>query len=81
MSGGEGAETGEGIGDSAVAVLHVDDDEIVAGETSDLGKSGGEGKEEETVEGFAIAETGLQCWIEGKRRGSERTRGVNGRWN
>lgn len=36
--GGEGVETRESVGDAAMAVLHVDDDEVVAGEASDLGE-------------------------------------------
>lgn len=64
-------ETGESVGDSAVAVLHVDDDEVVARETGDLGERGGEREEEKAVEGFAIAETGLQCTIGGRRSGGE----------
>lgn len=53
-------ETREGVGDAAVAVLHVDDDEVVAGEAGDLGESWGEGEEEEAVEGFAIVEAGFE---------------------
>lgn len=62
---GEGAEAVQSLGDAAVAVLHVDDDEIVAGEAGDLGESGGEGAEEEAVEGIAIVE----ARFEGRRTG------------
>ena len=54
--GGECVEAGEGVGDPAVAVLHVDHDEVVAGEAGDLGERGGEGQEEEPVEGLAVLE-------------------------
>ena len=47
-------------------MLHVDDDEIVAGEAGDLGESGAEGAEEETVEGFAIVEAGFEGWRTGQ---------------
>lgn len=53
-------ETGEGVGDATVAVFHIDDNEIVTGETSDLGEGRGEAEEEETVKGFAIVETGFE---------------------
>lgn len=52
-------ETGESVGDPAVTMLHVDDDEVVAGEAGDLRERWGEGEEEEAVEGVATAETGL----------------------
>lgn len=58
--GGEGVEAGEGGGGAAVAVLHVDDDEVIAGEAGDLGKGGGEGEEEEAVEGLAVSEAGFE---------------------
>lgn len=74
-------ENGKSVGDSAVAVLHVDDDEVVAGETGDLGERRGEGEKEEAVESFAIAETRLQCAIGGGGSGGEGFRGINGRWN
>lgn len=64
-------EAGEGVGDATVAVFHVDDDEVVAGETGDLGEGGGEGEKEEAVEGVAIAETGLEIPIGGRGRGGE----------
>jgi len=60
-------KAGEGGGNGAVAVFHVDDDEVVAGEGGDLGEGGGEGEEEEAVEGFAIFEAGFEgFWIGGR---------------
>ena len=47
-------------------MLHVDDDEIVAGEADDMDKSGAEGAEVETVEGFAIVEAGFEGWRTGQ---------------
>lgn len=44
-----------------MAVFHVDDDEVIAGEAGDLGERGGEGEEEEAVEGLAVSEAGL--WV------------------
>lgn len=58
--GGEGVEAGEGGGDAAVAVLHVDDGEVVAGESGDLGDGGGEAEEEDAVEGFTSGEAGFE---------------------
>lgn len=58
-------ETRESVRDSAVAVLHVNDDKVVAGKSRDLGERRGEGEEEKAVEGVAITETGLQCAIGG----------------
>ncbi|KAF7808655.1 2-keto-3-deoxy-L-rhamnonate aldolase [Senna tora] len=58
--GGEGVEAGKRVGDAAVAVLHIDDDEVKAGETGDLGEGGGEGEHEEAIEGFAILEAGFE---------------------
>jgi hypothetical protein len=37
------AEASERLGDAARPVLHVDDDVVVAGESRELGESGGEG--------------------------------------
>jgi hypothetical protein len=48
-SGGEHVEPGESVGNASRAVFHVDDDEVVAGETGDLGEGRGEAEEEETV--------------------------------
>ena len=42
VGGGEGVEAGEGVVDAARTVLHVDDDEVVAGVARDLGEGGGE---------------------------------------
>lgn len=53
-------ETGESGGDGTVAVFHVDDDKVVAGEGGDLGEGRGEGEEEEAVEGFATFEAGFE---------------------
>lgn len=53
-------EAGEGLGDAAMAVLHVDDDKVIAGEAGDLGESWGEGEEEEAVESLAVLEAGLE---------------------
>lgn len=59
-------EAREGVGDATVAVLHVNDDKVVAGEARDLGKGGGEAEEEEAVEGLAIFETGFEgLWCGG----------------
>ena len=55
VSGSERVEARERVADAAGAVLHVDDNEVVAGEGGDLGEGGGEGEEEETVEGVAVA--------------------------
>jgi len=55
VGGGERVDAWERVADAAGAVLHVDDDEVVASEGGDLGEGGGEGEEEETVEGVAIA--------------------------
>ena len=49
-SGGEHVEPGESVGNASRAVFHVDDNEVVAGETSDLGEGRGEAEEEETVQ-------------------------------
>jgi hypothetical protein len=43
-------EPGESVGNASWAVFHVGDDEVVAEETSDLGKGRGEAEEEETVQ-------------------------------
>lgn len=57
---GESAEDLEGLMDSSRAVFHVDDCKVVTRECDDLGQSGGEGEEEDAIEGFAIAEAGLE---------------------
>lgn len=57
--GGEGSEDGECGGDVSGAVLHVDDDIIVAREAGDLGEGWGVGEEEEAVEGIAGGEAGF----------------------
>ena len=56
--GVERAEAGEGLGDPARPVLHVDDDVVVAGEGGELGEGGREGEEEEAVEGVPGGEAG-----------------------
>lgn len=56
-------DTGESVGDAAVTVFHVDDNEVVAGEGGDFGESGGEGEEEEAVEGFIRTETGFEVAV------------------
>ena len=65
--------------DSSRAVFHVDDYEVVARECGDLGQSGGEGEEEDAIEGFAVAETGFERgwgWRRGMVRGAfERAEG------
>lgn len=43
-----------------MAVLHINDDEVVASEAGDLSESGREAEEEEAIKGFAIVETRLQ---------------------
>lgn len=48
-----------------MAVFHVDDDEVIAGETGDLGESWGEGEEEEAVECFAVLKAGFEWWRNG----------------
>jgi hypothetical protein len=55
-SGGKHVEPGESVGNASWAVFHVDDDEVVAGETGDLGEGKGEAEEEETVrfEAFGV---------------------------
>lgn len=53
-------EAGEGLGDAAMAVLHVHDHEVIAGEAGDLGEGWGEGEEEEAVESLAVLEPGLE---------------------
>lgn len=53
-------KAGKGVADATGAVLHVDDDEVIAGVARDLGEGGGEGEEEETIEGLAVAEAGLE---------------------
>lgn len=53
--------------DSSRAVFHVDDYKVVARECGDLGQSGREGKEEDTVEGFAVAEAGFERGCGGRR--------------
>lgn len=49
-----------------MAVFHVNNDEVVAGETGDFGEGGRESKKEEAVEGFAITEARFEvfeiCW-------------------
>ena len=42
-------------------MFHVDDDEVIAGETGDLGEGRGEAEEEETVQGLAIAEARFEA--------------------
>ncbi len=64
-------ETRESVGDATVAVLHVNDDEVVAGETGDLGEGRGEAEEEETVQGLAIAEARFEAFGIGCGGGSE----------
>lgn len=68
-------ETGESVGDAAVTVFHVDDDEVVAGEGGDFGEGGGEGEEEEAVEGFVGTETGFEVAV---RWGGVRGGGCDG---
>jgi hypothetical protein len=63
--GGQRAEAGERVGDAARAVLHVDNDEVVAGEAGDLSECGGEAEEEEAVEGLAVVETGFEGFAGG----------------
>lgn len=58
--GSERVNAGERVGDAAGAVLHVDDDVVVAGEAGDLGQCGREAEEKEAVEGLAIVETGFE---------------------
>lgn len=58
-------EAGESGGDGTVAVFHVDDDKVVAGEGGDLGEGRGEGEEEEAVEGFATFEAGFEGFWRG----------------
>ena len=70
-SGGESVEAGESVGDASRAVFHVDDDEVVAGETGDLGEGRGEAEEEETVQGLAIAEARFEAFGIGGGGGSE----------
>jgi hypothetical protein len=67
-SGGQRAEAGERVGDAAGAVLHVYDDEVVAGEAGDLGKCGGEAEKEEAIEGLAVVETGFEGFAGGDWR-------------
>lgn len=62
--------------DSSRAVFHVNDYEIVARECDDLGQSGGEGEQEDTIEGFAVPEAGFDRG-RGRRRG--RVRGASER--
>lgn len=57
-----------------MAVLHINDDEVVASEAGDLSESGREAEEEEAIKGFAIVETRLQ----GSRRHRHRHRIVVG---
>lgn len=56
-------ETGESVRDASVAVFHVDDDEVVAGEGGDFGEGGGEGEEEDAVECFVGTETGFEVAV------------------
>lgn len=60
MSSGKGVEAREGVGDSAVTMLHVDDDVVVTGKASNLSESRGEAEEKEAVECFSIVETGFE---------------------
>lgn len=60
VGGCECADAVESLGDAAGAVFHINYDEIVAGETGDLGEGRGEAEEEEAVEGFAIFEAGFE---------------------
>jgi hypothetical protein len=64
-------ETRESVGDATVAVFHVNDDEVVAGETGDLGEGRGEAEEEETVQGLAIAEARFEAFGIGGGGGSD----------
>lgn len=52
-------KAGKGVGDPSVAVFHVNDDEVIASEASDLGEGGREAEEKETVKGFAVFEAGF----------------------
>lgn len=61
----------ESVGDSAGTVFHVDNNEIVAGETGDLRECWREAEEEEAVKGLAISEAGLQGF-RGRRKDGER---------
>lgn len=49
-------EAGKGVGDSTVAVFHVDDREVIASEAGNLGEGGREAEEKETVKGFPVFE-------------------------
>ncbi|KAF1863341.1 hypothetical protein Lal_00031226 [Lupinus albus] len=56
----ERVEARERVGDTAIAMFHVDDDIVVASEASDLGEGGGEGEEEKAVEGVTVTEAGFE---------------------
>ena len=70
-NGGEHVESGESVRNASWAVFHVDDDEVVAGETGDLGEGRRETKEEETVQGLAIAEARFEAFGVGSGGGSD----------
>lgn len=53
-------EAGEGIRYSSVAVLHVHYGKVVPGEPRYLGDCGGEGEEEDAIEGLAVLEAGFE---------------------
>uniref|UniRef100_A0A2N9IKD9 CCHC-type domain-containing protein n=1 Tax=Fagus sylvatica TaxID=28930 RepID=A0A2N9IKD9_FAGSY len=53
------------------AVFHVDDDEVVAGETGDLGEGRGEAEEEKTVQGLTITEARFEAFGVGGGGGSD----------
>jgi hypothetical protein len=53
------------------AVFHVDDDEVVAGETGDLGEGRGEAEEEKTVQGLTITEARFEAFRVGGGGGSD----------
>uniref|UniRef100_A0A2N9HXH3 Uncharacterized protein n=1 Tax=Fagus sylvatica TaxID=28930 RepID=A0A2N9HXH3_FAGSY len=70
-SGDEYVEPGESVENASRAVFHVDDDEVVAGETGDLSKGRGEAKEEEIVQGLAITEARFEAFGVGGEGGSD----------
>nr|GMC97926.1 hypothetical protein Iba_chr05dCG11700 [Ipomoea batatas] len=67
-SSGEGAKARESVRYAAVAVLHVDHSEVVAGEAGNLSESGGEAEEENPVKSLAIPEAGFQG-VNGRNEG------------
>lgn len=77
-----GTQTTAGVrADAVVVVLHVDEDEVVAGEVGDLDDGRGEGEEGHAVDDLIILDLGLEghCSVPGGVLVSG-CGGVGGQW-